>query len=217
MSLDSLNQILQKRIPNFEINTVIDVGAYVGQSAGAAIALFPHAKLFCFEPAPETFKQLSINLGDHPNVKIESVALGAKEGRLAMTVAGASKANRISLAPKQGDINVEVTTGDGYLASNSIDHVDFLKIDTEGYDLEALIGFRQSLGNQKISLIEIEAGLHSGNKRQASIERLKGFLEPMGYLLFMVHDFRFERQAYLRRCSAAFISQTAVAEQSPAS
>ena len=41
-----------------------------------------------------------------------------------------------------------------YLIDNNIDKVDFLKIDTEGYEYETLLGLRNKLQNVKLILFE---------------------------------------------------------------
>ena len=52
------------------------------------------------------------------------------------------------------NIEVEVKTLNEYLDQNLIKFIDFLKIDTEGYEFEVLLGLNDKLKNVKIILFE---------------------------------------------------------------
>ncbi len=44
---------------DFDIHTVLDIGANIGQSARSFRKLFPEAMIYCFEPLPLVFSQLN--------------------------------------------------------------------------------------------------------------------------------------------------------------
>ena len=50
------------------------------------------------------------------------------------------------------------------------------------------------LGESRVDLILVGAGLHAGNLKHVPLERSKGYLEPIGYAVF-----RFYRQSSERR------------------
>ena len=47
-------------------------------------------------------------------------------------------------------------SGDDYAALNSVDSIDFLKIDVEGAEKKVLRGFKDMLGSRAIRLIQFE-------------------------------------------------------------
>ncbi|RKZ93469.1 MAG: hypothetical protein DRR19_01095 [Candidatus Parabeggiatoa sp. nov. 1] len=62
--------------------TVIDVGANVGQFAVASAKLFPEVSVHSFEPLPDCVAQLRKNIKRLDNVKIYPFALGDSEGQV---------------------------------------------------------------------------------------------------------------------------------------
>jgi hypothetical protein len=72
---------------------------------------------------------------------------------------------------------VDVTTLDEFCAVQAVERIDILKIDTEGLDLDVLRGARQLLAEQRIGIVEVEAGMHGGNTRHVPFEVLKAYLE----------------------------------------
>ena len=55
--------------------------------------------------------------------------------------------------------NVKVITLDKFCAEQNIERINDLKVDTEGSDLDVLLGANEMLTNQKIDLVQVEAGL----------------------------------------------------------
>jgi FkbM family methyltransferase len=56
----------------------------------------------------------------------------------------------------QNKITLDIRKGQDYMLENNIQSIDFLKIDTEGYEMNVLLGFNDYLNNIKI--IQFEYG-----------------------------------------------------------
>jgi FkbM family methyltransferase len=197
------------------------VGAYVGQSAGDYLAAFPEADVYCFEPAAETFSHLSEKFAGNTRVHCFRLALGAEpgEGALLSDERGSSFASLSTTPDVEGmptaqPERVEVETLDRFTRAQGIDHIDFLKIDTEGHDLEVLRGADQLLRSNSVDLIEVEAGMNPENRAHVPIEVLKHHLEERGYSLFafyeQVHEFM-AGKPNLRRANPVFVSARVIA------
>jgi hypothetical protein len=66
------------------------------------------------------------------------------------------------------------------------------------------------LNEQRIDLVEVEAGMNAGNKRHVPFEALKGYLESKSYLLFGIYHQVREwptNEPHLRRTNPVFISR----------
>src|SRR3990170_1501252 len=105
--------------------------------------------------------------------------------------------------------SVDIVTLDEFCHTKRIDQINYLKIDTEGGDLEVLKGAVNMLTEQRIDLVEVEAGMNPSNNRHVPFEALKEFLESHRYFLFGIYEQVNEwptREPHLRRTNPLFIS-----------
>ena len=66
------------------------------------------------------------------------------------------------------------------------------------------------LTEQRIDLVQVEAGMNNSNKRHVPFETLKDYLQSHGYFLFGVYEQVSEwptKEPHLRRTNLAFISR----------
>lgn len=201
------------RLPGWQPHVIFDVGANIGQSAAGYAAAFPKAAIHCFEPVPDSFARLSAAIAPLPGVTAHPVALGQRKGTVRMSHNGASVGNRIltdQAAEGPGVIEVAMRTGADMLSALGIKRLSFLKIDTEGHDLEVLRGFGPRL--KHVDFIQVEAGMNPYNQTQVPFQRLSAFLFRKGFLLFHIFDqvFEFKKggRPCLRRCNPVFIRES---------
>ena len=75
VGLNAVNDI--KRIyASRPILSIFDVGAHIGETAVEYSMAFPSASIYCFEPTPDTCRQLSINVSHLKKVKPYNLAIG---------------------------------------------------------------------------------------------------------------------------------------------
>lgn len=183
---------------------IFDVGANIGQSAVKFRRRFPKASIHCFEPSARNAER--IRRRGIRNVAVHAIGLGSAPATAMLSTGHDPAIFRIS---DQGDEQVRVETIDGFCAENGIDRIDFLKIDTEGHDLEVLKGAATMLGSGHIVAIQVEAGMNPENSLHVPFEALKAFLEGHGYRLFGFYDQVNEwptKQLHLRRANPMFVS-----------
>jgi FkbM family methyltransferase len=210
---------IRVRLPSLEIHTIFDVGANVGQSALVYLEEFPDADIYCFEPVGETFRQLQRSLRNRRNVLTFRLALGAETGAGQMVVDEHSdlaflRTSSNSTAADGARLeSVSLETLAGFCHSRDIAHIDYLKIDTEGGDLDVLKGAAQLLDKQEIDMIEVEAGVNRRNLKHVPLDDFVQFFEPKCYFLFGVYDQVEEwptNQRNLRRVNPVFISDRVI-------
>jgi FkbM family methyltransferase len=140
---------------------VFDVGANVGQYGQSLRASGFQGSLISFEPNPVAFGKLQRVASSDPSWRCYPVALGAKAGTLPFHVMRTDVFSSF-LNPAQDPnvefrdhnvvdktINVEVTTLDALFPKLQRDHGfknPFLKMDTQGFDLEVVKGASGVIG-----------------------------------------------------------------------
>lgn len=207
-----------RALPHQTFLTVFDVGANIGQSADAFLTQFPQAKIWCFEPSRQTCEQLTARFAQEPRVVVERLAVSSSKGTAAL--AQTSQTTMFHVARPLGELprsikvtgseTVETWTIDEFCAARGIDRIDFLKIDTEGHELEVISGAKRMLAEGRIKCIQCECGLHPENLYHCSLEKIKPALEASGYRLFGVYgqsEERFGDTPNLRRADLLFVCQ----------
>ena len=117
------------------------------------------------------------------------------------------------LTPEVPTECVHIKRLDEFCQQEQIKRVSYLKVDTEGQDLEVLKGTEQMLRAQLIDIVEVEAGMNVKNTRHIHFDVFKNFLENHNYFLFGLYEQVREapsREPHLRRSNCVFISQNMV-------
>jgi FkbM family methyltransferase len=157
---------------------IVDVGANVGQFAAAALFSWPMASLRCFEPDPETFAQLERNLGERPDVELRCAAIGSSNGthtfyRHQLSVMSSLRADLVAGGERRDEFPVDVVTLDN--ACRAIRAIDLLKIDVEGFELEALRGAEEVLQRSRYLYMEISLGDHDQGQTLDAFHLIRGY------------------------------------------
>ncbi len=206
-------------LPMYRPNVIFDVGANVWQSAKQFLAEFPSAHIFCFEPVTNTYRLLQHSLQDNKRVDCYQIAFGSSKKTGQMILQGSSDMfyliDQSSESPNKDTLleSVIVDTLDDFCQMNKVDNISYLKIDTEGGDLEVLKGAVMMLSEQRIDIVQVETGMNPANGRHVSLESIKEFLESNRYYLFGIYEQVNEwptGEPHLRRTNPIFISQQVI-------
>jgi len=146
---------------------VIDGGAHLGDMAERFGALLPRAEFHCFEPDPALAETLVRKFAGSPLVHVVQAALGDVAGKAKFNI-NVSRPTNSLLPPSESlqpdlkqlcelveQVEVEVITIDEYCRANSVNHVDVIKLDLQGYDYLALKGAVSTLEKARVVLVEV--------------------------------------------------------------
>lgn len=172
---------------------IFDIGANRGQSIQYFMEdkLFSEAKMYSFEPVSFSFEQLKANTAAYPNVHIEQLAFGSEKGQKEIglhegpaSVMNSLKDNVMNNEEGAKKEVINITTLDEYVAEHNIDEIDFLKIDTEGFEIPVLEGAKKMLEAGKIKLIYCEVCFTDQSVRSAQLYEIADHLAPYGYYFY---------------------------------
>jgi len=150
---------------------VFDVGANKGLWGKYLLELIPTSKIYQFEPSEACQQEIhKLNL---PNAVLIPFGVGKEktEGVLyspSPTSGVASLYERHDSYLQKHEFckyEISITTIDQILVDFSIEFVDFIKLDIEGGELDALKGASDSLSNKRIGALSFEFGSGNINSR----------------------------------------------------
>lgn len=159
----SLSQLLRKRVGSSKM-VAIDGGANLGAATLVFAKFFD--EVYAIEPNPRLSTLLVLNCGSLPNVVISEVALSSKAKKAKLYVdpknwgGGYITDNQV---PDSAEgmcqlIDVHMACGDEILERVDVNSIKLIKLDVEGYELEAIRGLRSTiLKSNPAILLEVHA------------------------------------------------------------
>ena len=168
----------KKKITDF--NIFFDVGAHKGESIDLFAKNFNINEIYSFEPSPVNYSYLKKNKEKFQKkfrslkIIIENYALGSEKKNLVIKQLKESSSSTINKINENSnyfkkksffltglknenffsEIKINQIKLTDYIESNKIQKIDFLKIDTEGYEFYVLKGLENNIS--KVSLIMFE-------------------------------------------------------------
>lgn len=142
-------------------DTFIDVGSNIGLMAlHAAKCCGPQGRVWAFEPHPETFSILKENIAVNgiENIRPLQLALGSgEEERPLFRAPGSTRGDATLVAGRQsGGLPIRIRPLDALMAEEQISPVRMMKIDVEGWELEALRGAGKLLRSPHAPILCVE-------------------------------------------------------------
>ncbi|WP_445176620.1 FkbM family methyltransferase [Microcoleus sp.] len=197
---ESLNNYELKIIENFIAsgNVVFDLGANIGSWTNQVLNICPDVQIHLFEPAPPIYQTLLQNLAEPiktGQIVLNNLAIAHQQEirkfYYSENFLGASKFHRRFETEKQYNIQspqpfqILTATLDDYVQTRGIKRINFLKIDTEGDELEVLRGASNLLQKGKVDYIQFEYG---GTFVDANITLKQVFehLQKFRYTIFKI-------------------------------
>lgn len=192
-------------LPYLEVDCVFDVGANIGQYANTLRRYIGYeGRIISFEPDPLAFRQLKSNAAGDPLWHVEPFALGKSPSMAQMHCFNDSKLSSFRSfsdshhAPTnatENTVEVEIKTLEAYFAQSKEKwgfKRPFLKMDTQGFDLEVIQGagetIRDFVGLQ--SEIAFQSIYDNSPNYITSIKEYEGKGFVLGRLI-PIHDIHF--------------------------
>jgi len=183
---------------------VLDVGSHRGESIARFKRLKREAQILGFEPDKENYSHLIEEFGDDSSVDLFNVGIGSKNGKLPFyryaksDVGGFNEINiddewtkirsaQLKTEPKRfltKSYEVPVIKLDDVLVSSSIDRVNILKIDTQGFEDDVLLGCSDALSSRSVDFIELELIIKGPYSKTLSFSKIEEIMDTYGYKLY---------------------------------
>ncbi len=192
---------LLQRMPG--LRTVVDIGANRGQFALAARHCHPQAQVISFEPLPAPAATYQALFADDPQTSLIDAALGPELGEALIHVSARDDCSSMlpitaaldSVFPGTAEVYttaVWMTPLAERVAADAIEAPALLKIDVQGFELEALVGSEEVLHRfdwvyVECSFVELYAG-------QAFADDVIAWLRERGFALTGVYHMCYDAE-----------------------
>lgn len=177
---------------------IVEVGAYCGAETCIAKTLWPKSKVYAFEPNPRAFAQLQNTIIEKQlmGVKPYNIALNHYNGDAILYVCHGLSGTDPSYEPLSSllpplyeveshyrgpKLEVPCVVLDDWCRQNRIDHIDILKLETEGNELQIL----QSSPNilKRTKMIHVQTFFHPFRKDMTYYFHLKDYLIKANFVV----------------------------------
>ena len=208
--------LLQAILRNFSIRSVIDVGANQGQYAQGLIDNGYKGKLYSFEPISSVFEVLKKNSSAHPRWSVFNFGMGAKEEDLVINISEnfvSSSIFKVSEASMDSEPKTRITHGEEIRLSTldtlfekqpEFDKEILLKLDVQGYELEALRGAAKILS--QIKVVQAEMSFVQLYEGAPLFGEVIDFLKNHGFDIFtIIPGFRNGKTGQLLQADGIFV------------
>lgn len=197
--LMSFDEIYKSRINSSPI--IFDIGANQGQSIDRFKKIFTNPKIYAFEPIEFEYDKLVNKYQNDPNIILNNFAVGEQTCTRNFYITaktGNSSFNKIredsdwlKVRSKQYGTTVDkytkikkkvkIVSLDDYCNINEINHIDLIKIDTQGYEDKILKGSKKILSEGKVSAIECEIMFDNVYDKYLNFSDLERYLIPNNF------------------------------------
>lgn len=215
---DDIAKFLKERFPTFAPRVLVDVGANEAWFSLSFLREFADLHCWLIEPTPPQFEKMQDYLrrygpeGAFERAHCFRLAFDMAPGSGRITTVPNVTVNHLVDAATAAGVEtapVDIVVGDAFCAEHNVEHIDFLKIDAEGFDFRVLLGFKDMLSRQAVDFIQAEVGISSSNKRHVPLHCVSGLLEAFGYEVFRINNQCSGRRPVLEWADAVFISDKA--------
>jgi FkbM family methyltransferase len=187
-----MQQILPGKQP-----VIVHVGAYIGLDTYSAARVWPEAKIFAIEANPRAYIEMLKHLAETglKNVKTHYLAIGDHNGTASFYLCRGPNGDDLSyehassLLPPLTDskwrnpepIEVPCMILDEWCQLNNIEQIDILKLELEGFELQALQCSPNIL--KKVKIIYLQSFFSSGRNGMTNYFWIKDFLYKSNFVV----------------------------------
>ena len=179
---------------NLKISKIAHVGAHKGQEVDEYLTVFPNVEISLFEPQTNLFNYLKVKFEDKNNITLYNFALGSINDSSKMFISDNEGQSSSFFKPKlhlvehpevkfhEDSTNFQIKV----LDELDINNIDFLNIDTQGFEMEVLKGSSKIL-KEDVKYIILEINKKELYEGCPLVRDIDSFLKQYGFIRTDTH------------------------------
>ena len=209
-SMEMLLEDLRAR--GFQCRTLLDVGANRTWWSRMAKKVFAEADFCLIEPQIEMKALMEKFCQEFPGSSCFHAGAGAQKGKLTLTIWDDLYGSSFLPSPDENlkssgrQREVEILTIDGLIDSGRIRVPDLIKLDIQGFELEALKGATKTFGQTSVYILEVSFFSFSDVPGMPVFADVVAFMQERGYVAYDFPGFlRRPLDGALGQCDICFV------------
>lgn len=172
---------------------VLDIGANSGEWAISFARRFPQSRIHCIEADVRTYGLLKQNLTQHKNITPYNLACSSHNGDITIYSHENTLLTSMLKLPgtsgKTRQVRIKSMTVDNFISEQSISGLALIKIDTEGADLDVIMGSDAVLRSPELAIVILEFGINNEDARHVHLNRFLEVLMRYNFCLASIAGF----------------------------
>jgi FkbM family methyltransferase len=201
--------------------SIFDIGANRGDWSRTAKKVFPDAGITLIEPQIEMRNELELFCEEFTDSHFYLAGAGPSNTKMILTIwddlLGSSLLPKVNLSlqnvGKQREVNI--ISIDSLIKEKNIQYPELIKLDIQGFELEALKGAESTFGKTEVYILEVSLFAFDDVPGAPIFSDVINFMLERNYLIY---DFGgFMRRPYdgaLGQCDICFVKQSGLLKQS---
>lgn len=183
------------RARGFHPTLILDIGAHRGWWTIMAKKIFPEAAFLMVEPLSEMRASLDSVCYEYTDVHWVEAGVGANEGTLMISIWEDLEASsflptaRGALLSKAKQREVKIVTIDSLLQDKRLKKPELVKLDIQGFELEALLGAESLFGETEVFILETSLYEFEFLDGIPMIREVISFMADRGYEVYDITNF----------------------------
>ena len=190
-------EVLQRLLGKEKVRVIVDGGASIGDTSENFCNCFPKATVHAFEPYPSFQKIIAQKSLKNNRIQLAPFALSDRKSDALMYVNESEGTNSLlkadtqgmssvygDLLKEKGTLPVQTTSLDDWMENAEIAYLDILKLDIQGFEIEAIRGARETLRDGRVKSILCEVMFRKCYERQTEWGELVNEIMRCGFVLF---------------------------------
>lgn len=191
---------------------ILDIGANKTQWSRIAKKVYPDTIFYLIEPQIEMKSSLEEFCIEFSESKYFLAGAGAREESLTLTVwddfEGSSFLPPINPQSNERQRKIDIITIDNLLQSHQIEVPQLIKLDIQGFELEALKGSENTFGITEVYILEVSLFTFNNPEDEPTFADVVNFMLKRGYVVYDFPGFlRRPLDGALGQCDICFVKE----------